>query len=136
MMELMARAGMRVGEVLDIRPKDIEDRKIILTEPKSGQESEKVFLTQKLANALKNYIRKKEIDSEERVFPLTYTAARAIVRKAGQLVGIKLRPHDLRRFSATYASRSGTPLEIVSKLILRHQNLSTIKSFNYISTRF
>jgi integrase/recombinase XerD len=65
------------------------------------KESEVVFLTQKLANGLKNYIRKKEIDSEERIFPLTYTAARAIVRKAGQLVGIKLRPHDLRRSSAT-----------------------------------
>jgi len=33
--------------------------------------------------------------------------------------------HDLRRHSATYASRSGVPIEIVSKLILRHANLST-----------
>jgi len=40
-------------------------------------------------------------------------------------VGIHLRPHDLRRHAATYASRSGTPIEIVSKVILRHANLST-----------
>jgi integrase len=46
------------------------------------------------------------------------------VKNAGKLVGIDLRPHDLRRFSATYASRSGVPLEIVSKVILRHLNLS------------
>lgn len=32
-----------------------------------------------------------------------------MVKKAGQLVGIELRPHDLRRHAATYASRSGTP---------------------------
>jgi hypothetical protein len=39
-------------------------------------------------------------------------------------MGINLRPHDLRRFSATYASRAEAPIEIVSKVILRHANLS------------
>jgi integrase len=34
-------------------------------------------------------------------------------------------PHDLRRYSATYASRNGVPLEVVSKVILRHQDLKT-----------
>jgi hypothetical protein len=43
------------------------------------------------------------------------------------LVGIHLRPHDLRRHSASYASRSGTPLEIISKILLRHSNLSLPK---------
>jgi integrase len=42
-----------------------------------------------------------------------------------KMVDIQLRPHDLRRHSATYASRSGVPIEIVSKVILRHVNLST-----------
>ena len=45
--------------------------------------------------------------------------------KAGGMVGIHLRPHDLRRHAATYASESGVPIEIVSKAILRHSNLST-----------
>ncbi|MDL1976304.1 MAG: tyrosine-type recombinase/integrase [Deltaproteobacteria bacterium] len=40
-------------------------------------------------------------------------------------MSIHLRPHDLRRHAATHASRSGTPIEIVSKVILRHANLST-----------
>jgi integrase len=51
------------------------------------------------------------------------------VEKAGRLVGINLKPHDLRRHAATYASRSGTPLEIVSKVILRHANLSTTQRY-------
>ena len=42
---------------------------------------------------------------------------------------ILLRPHDLRRFAATYVSRSGTPIEIVSKIILRHTNLSTTQRY-------
>ncbi|MDH3883711.1 MAG: hypothetical protein OET63_05825 [Desulfobacterales bacterium] len=40
MLELMARGGMRVGEVLKIRVIDIQDRKITLSDPKSGKESE------------------------------------------------------------------------------------------------
>ena len=52
-----------------------------------------------------------------------------MVRKAGALVGIHLRPHDLRRHAATYASRSGVPVEIVSKVILRHANLSTTQRY-------
>jgi integrase/recombinase XerD len=51
------------------------------------------------------------------------------VEKAGRLVGINLKSHDLRRHAATYASRSGTPLEIVSKVILRHANLSTTQRY-------
>jgi integrase/recombinase XerD len=49
--------------------------------------------------------------------------------KAGRLVGIHLRPHDLRRHAATFASRSGTPIEIVSKVIMRHAHLSTTQRY-------
>jgi len=45
-----------------------------------------------------------------------------MVIKSGKMVGAKLRPHDLRRHSATDASRSGVPIEIISKVILRHLN--------------
>jgi len=128
-LELMARSGMRVGEVLGLRPRDIEDRKLVLNEPKSGNQAEVVFVTQKVADRLQQYIRDKNIQSEDRVFPITYTAARVVVKKAGELVGVNLKPHDLRRHAATFASRAGTPIEIVSKIILRHQNLSTTQLY-------
>jgi integrase len=136
MLELMARGGMRIGEVLKIRPTDIQDRKITLPDPKSGKESEVVFIPQKVADRLKEYIKDKGIEPYQRIFPITYNAARVIVNKAGKLVGIHLRPHDLRRFCATYASRAGTPIEIVSKIILRHSHLSTTKLFNCIPSKF
>ena len=44
MLELMARGGMRIGEVLKLRLKDLQDRKLILKEPKSGREHELVFI--------------------------------------------------------------------------------------------
>jgi len=128
-LELMARGGMRVGEVIKIRPIDVENRKIILHDPKSGREAEVVYIPQKIAERLREYIRTKNIDSNQRIFPLTYGGAREIVKRAGELVGIKLKSHDLRRHAATYASRSGTPIEIVSKVILRHTNLSTTQRY-------
>ena len=120
MLELMARACMRVGEVLKLRPKDVEDRKAIIRNPKSGKETEVAFLPQKVADRLRKYINDTGVGNDDRIFPITYAAARIVVKKAGDLVGIHLKPHDLRRHSATYASRSGTPLEIVSKVLLRH----------------
>jgi len=128
-LELMARGGMRVGEVLKLTPMDVEDRKAIIRDPKSGKEAEVVFLPQKVADRLRRYIRENEINPNIRIFPITYAGARLIVKKAGNLVGVHVKPHDLRRHAATYASRSGTPLEIVSKVLLRHANLSTTQRY-------
>jgi len=76
---------------------------------------------------LREYVADKNIQNGDRVFPLGYTRAREIVKNAGMKIGIDVKPHDLRRHAATYASRSRVPIEIVSKIILRHSNLSTTK---------
>jgi len=53
-LELMARGGMRISEVLKLRLNDIQDRKLILREPKSGKEHEIVFIPQKVADRLRD----------------------------------------------------------------------------------
>jgi integrase len=129
MLELMARGGMRISEVLKLTPSDIHERRLTLRDPKSGREHEFIFIPQRLSDRLKDYIREKDIQSHQRIFPICYEAAREMVAKAGNVVDIHLRPHDLRRHAATYASRSGVPIEIVSKVILRHSNLSTTERY-------
>jgi len=120
---------MRVGEVLKLPPKNVIDQKLILRTPKSGKEAEIVFIPRRIADRLDKYIQGKGIKSGERIFPITYAAARLVVKKAGKLAGTELRPHDLRRHAATYTSRSGVPIKIVSKVILRHANLSTTQRY-------
>jgi len=129
MLELMSRAGMRISEVLKLTPKDTDGRKLTLRHPKSGKDKELVYIPQKMSSRLEEYIHAMGIKPNERIFPITYATARVMVRKAGKIVDVSLRPHDLRRFAATYASRSGTPIEIVSKVILRHANLSTTQRY-------
>ena len=128
-LELMARGGMRIGEVLKLTPEDISGQKLLIRDPKSGREQEIIFITQKIADRLREYINLKNIEFNQRIFPISYEAARSMVKKAGEMVGVRLRPHDLRRHAATYASRAGVPIEIVSKIILRHSNLSTTQMY-------
>jgi integrase len=128
-LELQARCGLRVGELMKLKASDVIDRKLILQEPKSGKESELAFMPEQIAVRLREYIEKKQIGPDDRIFPVCYSTIRVLVRSLGANVNIAVTPHDLRRHSATYASRNGVPLEIVSKVILRHQDLKTTQIY-------
>jgi integrase/recombinase XerD len=67
MLELMARGGMRIGEVLNLTPKDIDEQKLTIRDPKSGREEEVVFIPRRLAGRLKDYIGLKGIKTEEKI---------------------------------------------------------------------
>ena len=88
-----------------------------------------VYVPRKILVRLNDYVKDNNVDIHDRIFPISYVAAWSIVKKSGNLVGVELRPHDLRRHAATYASRSGIPIEIVSKVILRHADLSTTQRY-------
>jgi integrase len=128
-LELQSKCGARIGEVLKVRVKDIEGRKITVRDPKSGKDSEVIFMPEPVANRLKAYIQKKGLDEHDRAFNISYATARTMINRLGKKVGIRLNPHDLRRHSATFASRNGMPLEIISKVLLRHQDLKTTQVY-------
>ena len=77
-LELMARGGMRVGEVLKLNAVDADDQKLTIRIPKSGKTSEVVFIPKKLADRLKDYIKARGIEGDKRIFPISYTAARVM----------------------------------------------------------
>jgi integrase len=128
-LELQARCGLRVGEVLNLRVSDISGRKLLIQSPKSGKEAEVAFMPEHIAARLAEYAVSRKLSVDERVFNLCYTAVRNLVMKIGMKLNVKISPHDLRRHSATYASRNGVPLEIISKIILRHQDLKTTQVY-------
>lgn len=128
-LELQARCGLRIGELLKIKAADVSDRTITLWEPKSGKEAEMAYMPENVSRKLAEYIRVKALQPEDRVFPICYSTARSLVKRLGAKLNVQISPHDLRRFSATYASRNGVPLEVVSKVILRHQDLKTTQVY-------
>jgi len=129
LLELQARCGLRIGELLKIRVSDVSDRTIILREPKSGKEIEMAYMPENVSRKLMEYIKEKALQGEERIFPICYSTARSLIKKLGAKLNVHVSPHDLRRYSATYASRNGIPLEIVSKVILRHRDLKTTQVY-------
>ena len=84
----MARGGMRISEVLNLTASDVEDRKLIIRDAKSGKATEQVFIPQKIADRLKQYIQEKELGQYERILPITYAGAGAMVVRAGNRGGI------------------------------------------------
>ena len=128
-LELQARCGLRIGELLNIRVSDISERTIILRTPKSGKDAELAYMPENISRKLAEYINGMNLQSEDRVFPICYSTARAMIKKLGGKLNVNVSPHDLRRYSATHASRNGIPLEVVSKVILRHQDLKTIQVY-------
>lgn len=129
LLELQARCGLRIGELLKIRVSDVCDRTITLREPKSGKELEIAYMPENVAKKLSEYIKEKAFTGDELIFPICYSTARSLIRKLGAKLNVHVSPHDLRRYSATYASRNGIPLEIVSKVILRHRDLKTTQVY-------
>jgi integrase/recombinase XerD len=128
-LELQARCGLRIGEVLKLRAVDVSDRKLTIHEPKSGKESEIAFMPEHIAKRLAEYIVAEHIGPEERIFPVCYSTVRALIRRLAAKFHVKISPHDFRRHSATFASRNGVPLEIVSKVLLRHHDLKTTQIY-------
>jgi integrase/recombinase XerD len=128
-LELQARCGLRIGEVLKLHAVDVADRKLTINEPKSGKESEIAFMPEQIAKRLAEYISVNHIGPEERIFRVCYSTVRVLVRRLATKFHVKILPHDFRRHSATYASRNGVPLEIVSKVLLRHKDLKTTQIY-------
>ncbi len=128
-MELQARCGLRIGEVLKLKVSDVNDRKLLLRKPKSGREQEVAFMPEAIATRLRSYISNQSLTGDHPLFPICYSTARSFIKKLGEKANVRIRPHDLRRHSATYASRNGVPLEVISKVILRHSDLKTTQMY-------
>lgn len=92
MLGLMARGGMRVGEVLKLTPDDVQECSLAIQSPKSGRKTETVYVPRKILVRLSKYIQATEVNQNDRIFPISYVAAWSMVKKAGQLVGIELKP--------------------------------------------
>ena len=84
-------------------------------------------MPEQIAKRLHEYIQQENLTPGDRIFPICYSTARALIKNLGGKLNVVLTPY-LRRYSATYASRNGVPLEIVSKVILRHQDLKTTQA--------
>jgi integrase/recombinase XerD len=82
-LELQARCGLRVGEVLNLPVSDVNGRRLTLCHPKSGREEESAFMPETVAVRLRAYIEGGDLLLKDRIFPVCYSTARSLVKKLG-----------------------------------------------------
>ena len=95
-LEPQARCGMSIGEVLSLRASDVNGQRLTIRRPKSGRAEESAFMPETLAGRLKAYPESQNVLPDQKFFPLRYSTARSLVKKLGDKMNVRIRPHDLR----------------------------------------
>jgi hypothetical protein len=90
MIELMAQGGIRMGEVLKLRTRDLQDRKWVLRENNSGRDYEFVFIPQIVADRLGEYVLQVCDGPNDRIF-LIITELGELDSKKQNIQGVNFR---------------------------------------------
>lgn len=144
MILLLLRTGMRIGELLSTRVRDliIEEQKILIFEAEKNQRGRVVYFSTDAKDALKAWLDERE-KSEEYLFygtkrrALTYPAARLVFMRYLEKAGLSHKGYTLHCLRHTYATdllNAGMPLECLEKL-LGHRSLEVTRRYARLTDR-
>lgn len=138
---LLYSAGLRIGELLALRVKDIDsDRMQIRIQQGKGQKDRYSILSAKVLEMLREYV--KEFHPKEFLFegqgggPYSASSIQALMRKHKKICKIKKQatPHTLRHSFATHLLDNGTDIRFIQEL-LGHKHISTTQIYTQVSSR-
>jgi integrase/recombinase XerD len=123
------RTGVRVGELLNIAPKDIEwnNNVVNITKAKGGKQR-RVLLDDETLKMLSEYVSAQNIQEDQAVFGIKTLQVERIVKKYGKMIGVDIHPHTFRHSFAIHLVRSGMDLRRL-QLLLGHSNLNTTQKY-------
>ena len=143
-LEMLYSTGVRVGEIINIKLKDISmiDKTIKIIG--KGNKERIVYFGDICSNLMKQYLKnsynKLNINNLEYLFlsktgkKINDREIRKIVDDAGKIAAIEMRisPHVLRHTFATHMLNDGADLRSVQEL-LGHENLSTTQIYTHLT---
>lgn len=127
---LLWQAGMRLGEVEELRLEDLDfPQKRLSVRDGKGKKDRTVYLTETAIHALQEYLAVRGAGSGDHVFlyrnaPLKKDLIRAQLKYAGDRVGVKVFPHRLRHTCATQLLNAGCRVTSIQRF-LGHKELSS-----------
>jgi len=137
-LQLLYSSGLRVSEVVNIQPKDLDfEENIGWVRKGKGKKDRMFILSKKLAAKLKKFLEKNS--SWEFIFskhkPLTTRNIQKLVQKASFKAGInkEVHPHTLRHTYATHLLEDGVDIRMIQKL-LGHASISTTTIYTHVSS--
>ena len=123
------RTGVRVSELLNIKPIDIEYKnKVVNIVKAKGGKQRRVPLDSDTLNMLSDYVLTQKLREDRPMFGITRRHVGRILKKYGRGVGTDIHPHTLRHSYAIHLVRSGMDLRRV-QLLLGHSNLNTTQIY-------
>ena len=131
MLRILWRTGIRISELLSIRPQDLEahDQVINITKAK-GNKQRRVMLDMETFTMLTDYISTTNAPMSRPVFAFSSVWAWKLVKKYARMAGLPdtIHPHTLRHSYAVRMVRSGTDLRSV-QMLLGHANLNATQVY-------
>lgn len=136
---LMLRAGLRVGEVVRLKPSDVvaaptPNQPAQLRVWGKGQKERQVLLTQDAYTVLQEWLAVRPTEQAESLFlnqrgqPLQANGIEWLLKGYGQAAGVRVTPHQLRHTFARQLTEGGMPLPSLSKL-LGHNQITTTQIY-------
>lgn len=137
---LLYSAGLRRNEVLNLKPNDIDGKRMVITvRSGKGNKDRLTILSEKLVVELRQYYLQWRPTNFlfEGPGSARYSAesVASIVKAAAQRAGIKknVTPHMLRHSFATHLLESGTDLRYI-QVLLGHKSTRTTEIYTHVAT--
>lgn len=139
---LVYSAGLGVGEVVTLRPEDIDDKRMLIhIRGAKGRKDRYTMLSETALNVLREYLRQYEpknwlFEGARSGRYLSTRSAEKIFKHACHRANIRrdVSIHTLRHSFATHLLESGTDLRYIQE-ILGHQHSKTTEIYTHVSTK-
>ncbi|NCO11581.1 hypothetical protein CO038_01295 [Candidatus Pacearchaeota archaeon CG_4_9_14_0_2_um_filter_39_13] len=138
MVSLLYSSGLRVSEIVHLKPEDINFEENIGRVKKGKGSKDRVFtISESLSRDLQFYLKKRKdgqyLFSKEK--PLTTRNVQKIVKNLRNKVGLnkKVTPHTLRHSFATHLLEAGVDIRKI-QMLLGHSSLNTTQIYTHVST--
>ncbi|MBM3212642.1 integrase, partial [Candidatus Poribacteria bacterium] len=139
---LVYSAGLRVGEVVRLKPEDIDSKRMLIhVRGSKGRKDRYTLLSEKALNILREYWRKYKpakwlFEGAKEGRYLSIRSVDKIFRNACDKAGIKkdVSVHTLRHSFATHLLEGGTDLRYIQEL-LGHAHSKTTEIYTHVSTK-
>jgi site-specific recombinase XerD len=121
---MLWRTGVRVDEMLHIRPRDIErHNKVVNIVKAKGGKQRRVPLDSETLTPLNAYVTTRSIGDDTPIFSLSQRGVRALVARYGKLIGKDVHPHTFRHSYAINMVRHGVDIRRLQQ-VLGHASLN------------
>ncbi len=139
-LSLMYSSGLRIGELLALKPEDIDSKRMLVrVNQGKGKRDRLTLLSEKVLVDLRVYFKqhkpKNWLFESPKGDNYSTTSVRKILYKASKTAGIKkhINPHMLRHSFATHLLEAGTDLRYIQTL-LGHKSSKTTEIYTHVAT--